>query len=540
MCGIFASIATPPETDPADLHHALGSLSHRGPDVLCSMTPTPSIYMGCTRLKLVGLDDDSNEPIDVDDCVLICNGMIYNYQDVQREHTFSYSTRNDCESIIHLYREHGPVEMMQRLDGVFAFVLYDARLQQVIVGRDALGIRPLFMLQCDDGSIRFASESPCLQSPSGTVSWIRPGTGIVFTLDPRTGAIQRRDALQWWSWNTTRTPWLVSRDDTPLLTLLRRAVQKRMLGERPIGALLSGGIDSSVIAALVAQALPALPAPARLQTFSIGLEGSPDVIAARRVAAFIGSDHHEVLVTAQDMLDALPEVARALQTFCVTTIRASTPMYLLCKYIREHTDVKILFNGDVSDELFGSYAYFAHAPSDQAFTEENYRLIDNVFRYDVLRSDRCTAAWGLDARTPFADKEFAQYVMTMPATEKRASGNRMEKFALRTEIAAAKVLPDDIVWRSKTAFSDGVSTESNSWHTILQRHFDASIDDTDPSWQAFLRDWVTRTPLTKEAFCYASLFPSRPDYIALIGESWMPRFVTTNDPSARSYDNGCP
>lgn len=481
--------------------------------------------MGCTRLKLVGMDAGSNEPLDVDDCVLVCNGMIYNY----RAFSYTYTTHNDCEVIIHLYRSYGACDMMDYLDGVFAFVLYDKRTNKLIIGRDALGIRPLFMRQDSDGSIHFSSESPCLFDDAGdsTVTWIEPGTVMTLNLDNTT---PRRDSCTTW-WNLgSISPSQPS--TSTLMQHLSAAVTKRMLGERPIGALLSGGIDSSTVAAILAREMRT--SQKTLQTFSIGLADSPDLVAARTVAAFIHSDHHEVVVTAEDMIAALPDVMRSLQTFCVTTIRASTPMWLLCKYIAKNTDVKILFNGDVSDEIFGSYAYFAAAPSSEAFYHENARILKHVYKYDVLRSDRCTAAWGLDARTPFADKYLVDYVMGLPASTKQASSTQMEKQLLRKAVSDQGLLPDDITWRSKTAFSDGISHEHTSWHTILQHHFDKLIDVDDPRYQQFLRDWNTRTILTQEAFYYTTHFPNRPDAIALIGKSWMPRFVDAKDPSART------
>lgn len=525
MCGIFAYLGA--AYDESTLARAADTIAHRGPDGTVHTRVAPTVFFGFHRLALVGLDSASNQPLLHDDCTLICNGMIYNYRALIDQYSLAPTTANDCEVILLLYRRVGIWQTLRALDGVFAFALYDARLQQLIVANDPLGIRPLFMASFPGrrDSFAVASEPKALLAldPNAVVEHYPPGHRSFITA-------HECDTMAWW--NPMRilalTSYSPQTTSARVLELLEAAVAKRLLGERHIACLLSGGLDSSTVAALVARRVP------HVDTYSIGLENAPDLLAARAVATFIGSTHHEVIVTEAQMIAALPDVVRAIQSYDVTTVRASTPMFLLCRYIRETSKNVIIFNGDVSDELFGGYDYCAQAPSLEAFFIENWRLIDEIHRFDVLRSDRCIAHFGLDARTPFADRALVEYVMGIDPRAKQANAQQIAKHLLRAAVDTQALLPAEITWRPKVAFSDGVSSTARSWYEIVREHCAAAAtENTDDNEE--LPPGLARTA---EARYYRRIFTDAYGARAcsLIPHYWMPRFVTgASDPSARTW-----
>jgi len=552
MCGILVHIeAKKDEYSEEMLHNAAMTISYRGPDDNQRLH-VDNVYFDFFRLALVGLDRANGMPICVDDCVIVANAMIYNYARLQLLHQFSLQTSNDCEIIIHLYRRFGITVMLHLLEGVFAFVLYDKRTSTVVAARDAIGIRPLFYGMTRLGSITFASEPVALAKLcDARISEFQPGSYMtVMSLRIRENEFVLSPASFVW-WMTNEKMPQEDEHDTRgdihkyisygfhVYELLRSAVQKRLLGERPVGCLLSGGLDSSFVAALVADEMKKRNRAQLLHTFSIGLPESPDLLAARKVALHIGSFHHEVVVTEQQMLDHQQQIVRITQSPDVTTNRASTAQSLLCKYISEKTDIKIVFNGDCSEEIFASYKYSRAAPNDQAFYEDNKRLIDEVHFYDVLRSDRCIAHYGLDARTPFADRQLVEYVMRIPPKFKRHDGKTiLEKYMLR--LYAQQFLPMEIAWRPKEAFSDGVSRPERSWFSIVTEHYDKFID-SGSDFAAWAK--TSRIP-TKEAYFYycrfIEIFDQKPetvrqDILQLVPRYWLPRFVgdSVTDPSAR-------
>lgn len=539
MCGIFVyhTQAVSSKRSTEALVAAAKKLQHRGPDNFAYEWVSNECFFAFHRLSLVGLDQTSNQPLHAKNCTLICNGMIYNYADLIARHNLGADliTKNDCEVVIHLYRMFGMEAAVKMLDGsVFALALYDHENSTLIIANDHIGVRPLYSGGTTTLEMFFASEPCALAGLVDKICWFQPGTVATFN----TSGVTRH--LYWW--NVPRLP-PKPLDDAEEAALgishyLNCAVQKRMLGERKVGCLLSGGLDSSTVAALVAQRLPGV------RTFCIGLAGSPDMKCAKIVAEHIKSTHTAVEVTVAEMLAAIPEVVAAIQSYDVTTVRASVPQYLLCKYIaKNHPDIKILFNGDCSEEIFASYAYSKFAPTAGEFFLDNQRLVREVHLYDVLRSDRCIAHFGIDARTPFADRELLEFVMTI-APELKMFGPRarfgIEKHLLRT--VSQNVLPREIAWRAKTAFSDGVSAENNSWHTILQHHF-----STREIPAPFLEHSEIKTAEAYEYLkLYAEIFGQAPldvlmrknpfcnSLADLVPQYWMPRFVPgMTDPSAR-------
>uniref|UniRef100_A0A6F9D6E7 Asparagine synthetase [glutamine-hydrolyzing] n=1 Tax=Phallusia mammillata TaxID=59560 RepID=A0A6F9D6E7_9ASCI len=315
-------------------------------------------------------------------------------------------------------------------------------------------------------------------------------------------------------------------------TLFCSAVKKRLMSSRKLGSLLSGGLDSSLVAAIAAGEIKKENSSLKLPTFSIGMGQSPDVIAARKVAAHIGSEHHEVTITEDEGLQAVDDVIYALESYDVTTVRASTPMYLLAKYISNETDTIVIMSGEGADELAQGYIYFHKQPSPEEGDKESKRLLTDLYMYDVLRTDRSTASHGLEVRAPFLDHAFTSYFLSLPA-DMRMPKDGMEKHLVRSAFDGTGLLPNEILWRSKEAFSDGVSSRKKSWYEILQDHIEDKV--TDEQMENAAQTFPHNTPRSKEAYYYRSVFENRfgSKLAKLIPYQWMPKWIECDDPSAR-------
>lgn len=523
MCGIFCYHSKSGKLDLKKLKECSSYIKHRGPDNTRDMVLSDrKTYFSFHRLAINGLGHDSDEPLhlildDGREGWLMCNGEIYNHIELEKEYGLKMNTKNDCEVILHLYFLLGFEEMIKRLDGVFAIILYDVGTDQIWLGNDPIGIRPLYQGSSKSGDLAWASEPIALRDCIEKISFFPPGHLQLLGAEP----------ISYFSYEWKIKDQLgIPEIHETYRRLLTESVRKRLMTERPIACLLSGGLDSSLISSLVARLLPE---GEKLHTFSIGLEGSPDLRYARIVSEYIGSIHHEVVVEQDDFLKVIPDVIRAIQSYDITTVRASCGNYLIAKYISENTDFKVILNGDVSEEIHSSYFYSSFAPSDLAFFEDNVRLLLEVHRYDVLRSARCIEHFGLEARTPFADKDLVNFVMTIPPYLKRFGKDSMfiiEKALIRE--AFKGYLPEEVRMRPKTAFSDGVSKKEKSWHKIIQEHMETLVSDKELDESDFK---------TKESYyyyqIYSDLFSDRKDLREINGEFWMPRFIEASDPSAR-------
>jgi asparagine synthase (glutamine-hydrolysing) len=518
--------------------------------------------LGFTRLAINGLHEGGMQPFDTDKATWICNGEIYNSKQLADRMKYTNQSGSDCEVLGEYYRycDDNVSKFCQGLDGVFSIVLYDKEKDRFIIARDPYGVRPLFYMRTyngerDGSTYVFASERKALEKLAEKSELTLPcfsppkiyefPPGEVWILDGSIGYVTRP-----WDMKYHTIPWLKHLVTDGWATMLRegllKAVHKRLMTERPVAALLSGGVDSSLIAAIVQRELKRLGKPA-LKTFSIGMAGSTDLKYARKVAEFIGSDHTEVLTTADEMFSVIPEVIRDIESYDITTVRASVGNWMVAREIRRQTDCKVVFNGDGSDEIFGSYLYFKRAPTDEAFEEETERLLQNISKYDVLRSDRSISSHGLEARTPFLDKQFVGIAKAMATDLRRpseASGSqpmgRMEKWALRTAFSTMNLLPEEVLWRRKEAFSDGVSCEEKSWYQEIQERIEAKglvPDNWSELAEKNFRWGATGIafPKTKEAFYYRSLYESLYKHTGDYWDFWMPRWSPeTNDPSART------
>ena len=546
MCGIFASYGEATclcECQPsqADVTHALNQLKARGPEGTQLMLPAVHVNLGFTRLAINGLSDCGMQPFTSLQGRLhvVCNGEIYNHAALAAKYNIPNTSGSDCEVLGPLFDNlRDPVAWAQSLDGVFAIALYDKTADRLYVARDPYGVRPLYYgykyietpLETPKKTIVFASEIKALTPYCQDIKAFPPGYVGYYHKD--TLRIKRFHSVP-----TEKNLDLVGNPQVAMSVLksaLESAVQKRLMTERPVAALLSGGVDSSLIAALVQKKLKALGKPP-LETFSIGFAGSPDLKYARLVADHIGSKHHEIIATPDDFFRAIPEVIRSIESFDITTVRASVGNWLVAKAIREQSDCKVVFNGDGSDEVFGSYLYFYNAPSDEVFEAECTRLLETIHHFDVLRSDRSISSHGLEPRTPFLDKNFVALARSIPTVWRRpVMGVRPEKGILRKAFEADGLLPEEVLWRRKEAFSDGVSQQTKSWYEEIQERLQG-VTEMPPI--GFLAEkYPKMTPQTLEAYYYRVI------YMNFYGEEtvtqpyfWLPRWCgDATDPSART------
>lgn len=433
--------------------------------------------------------------------------------------------------------------MAENLDGVFAFLLLDTKNKKVFVGRDTYGVRPSFRLLTQDGFLAVCSEAKGLmdivhECPYAKVEPFPPGYIESYDLadNGKVSLISRErfhkigDPPKY----LTPAPSTEGKDVLEnIRNLFQTAVRKRMIGQRRIGCLLSGGLDSSLVASLVCKFVEEEGRGYPVQTFSIGLEGSPDIIAARKVAEHIGSEHHEFTFETEDFLGAVRKTIQSLESYDITTIRASVPMYLLSQKISKETDSIVIFSGEGADELAQGYIYFHKAPSAEEGDQESRRLLNDLYFFDVLRTDRTTAAHGLEVRVPFLDHQLGAYYLSIdPKLRQPTDG--VEKSLIRRAFENTGLLPNEILWRPKEAFSDGVSSTKKSWFKILQEDVELKVTDEDLSNAPNV--FKHNPPKTKEAYFYRQIFeelyPNQGEWIPYY---WMPRWIDgASDPSART------
>lgn len=502
MCSILAILDL--KSDPAPLRARALRLSklqrHRGPD-WSGVYADDRAVLAHERLAIVDVLHGAQPLLNENAThALAVNGEIYNHRELRAslKEPFAFKTESDCEIILALYQEKG-VEFLDELNGIFAFVLYDSERDRYVIARDHLGIVPLYTGHDEHGNLYVASEMKALTSVCRTVKEFPAG----HVLDSEVGEPKQYYHRAWREYEAVRggpaEPQLIRE-------ALEASVRRQMMSDVPYGVLLSGGLDSSIIAA-TAKRFAARRVEdegeteawwPQLHSFAIGLEGAPDLKAAREVAAYIGTVHHEFHFTVQEGLDALSDVVYHLETYDVTTVRASTPMYLMARRIRA-MGIKMVLSGEGADEIFGGYLYFHRAPDPRAFHDETIRKLDRLHLYDCLRANKAMAAWGVEARVPFLDKEFMDVAMSLDPAAKMAGAGRMEKHILRTAFEDA--LPASVAWRQKEQFSDGVGY---GWIDSLRTYADEQITDREMENARFRFPY--NTPATKEAYLYRSLF----------------------------------
>ncbi len=485
---------------------------------------TPAGYLCFHRLAIMGLTEAGMQPFQLDGDFVVCNGEIYGFRAIKRqlaEKGYSFHSGSDCEILLPLFREYG-LSMFSRLDAEFAMIIYDSMSDSLVAARDPIGIRPLFYGYDSDGAIVFASEAKNLVGLCKEIFPFPPGHYYVFGK-----FVRYADLTTVKSYSTDDLETVCQNIRTKLIA----GVDKRLDADAPLGFLLSGGLDSSLVCAISSVVLGK-----KIRTFAIGMDTDAiDLKYAREVADYIGADHTEVYMTRQQVLDSLEEVIAMLGTWDITTIRASMGMYLCCKAIHEQTDVRVLLTGEISDELFG-YKYTDYAPSAQAFQMESKKRVDELYMYDVLRADRCISVNSLEARVPFGDLDFVRYVMSVDPKLKLNTYN-MGKYLLRHAFEKDHLLPDDILWRQKAAFSDAVG---HSMVDDLKAYAEEKY--TDAEFQQLRQKYDYCTPFTKESLLYREIFEKYyPGQARMIQDFWMPNKAwegcDVDDPSARCLAN---
>ncbi|KAF4977859.1 hypothetical protein FZEAL_5703 [Fusarium zealandicum] len=567
MCGIFACHRHPDvqKFKPTALKLAK-QIRHRGPDWSGSIISNHTILCH-ERLSIVGVESGAQPLTNADDSIILAvNGEIYNHRLIRKhlKEQYHFKTTSDCEVIIPLYTEYD-TDAPNHLDGMFSFVLYDKKQDRTIAARDPIGITTFYQgwSSKEPGTVYFASELKCLHTVCDKIIAFPPG----HVYDSKTGETTRYFNPSWW--NPAKVPQNPV-DYKVLRHALEKSVRKRLMAEVPFGVLLSGGLDSSLTASIAQREVTRLRKQAleangnvlptenadtgeglvgiddedhidtltylpQLNSFSIGLPGSPDNKAALEVAKFLGTKHHVMTFTIEDGLNALSDVIFHLESYDVTTIRASTPMYLLSRKIKA-MGIKMVLSGEGSDEIFGGYLYFHAAPDKEAFHEETVRRVKNLHLSDCLRANKSTSAWGLEARVPFLDKEFLETSMNIDPKEKMITKDRLEKYIIRKafdtsdEPDVQPYLPDSILYRQKEQFSDGVGY---GWIDALKDNAEQHV--TDEMMKNPKPEWGNDIPDTKEAYWYRCMFDEHfPPHCASTVMRWTPTWSKQSDPSGRA------
>jgi len=520
MCSIFGIEGT--VEDMGKVKAGFDRTISRGPD-MSRLEEVPCGLLGFHRLSIMGLHEEGMQPFHLGQDRVVCNGELYGFRPLKARlsEKYDFKSDSDCELLLPLYREYG-LDMFRTLDAEFALILYDHERNGLIAARDPIGIRPLYYGKLPSGGMAFASEPKNLVGLCEKVLPFPPGCYWADGRFTRYADPAHVDEFL-----------MVSEVEAEarLHDLLIAGVEKRLDADAPVGFLLSGGLDSSLVCAIAARALKR-----PIRTFSIGMDADAiDLKYARQVADFIGSEHTEVIITEQDVLDALEPVVELLATWDITTIRASIGMYLVCKYIHEHTDIRVLLTGEISDELFG-YKYTDFAPSPCEFQKESEKRIRELHMYDVLRADRCISVNSLEARVPFGDLEFVRCAMAIDPALKM-NNHDMGKYLIRHAFAADGLLPESILWRQKAAFSDAVGHSMvDDLKALAERTY------TGEAFEAGRAKYDYAKPFTKESLLYRELFEKYyPGQAAMIADFWMPNRswpgCDVDDPSARVLKN---
>lgn len=548
MCGIVGvfDLKTSAESLRPQILQMSRKIRHRGPDwsgIYCGK----NAILAHERLSIVDPQSGGQPLLSKDGkLALAVNGEIYNHREIRAQLAGEYEflTGSDCEVILALYRKKG-INFLEDLNGIFAFALYDSENDSWLIARDPVGVIPLYIGWDNEGRLYAASELKALEGGCSSIKPFLPGHYWY----SREGQMTRWYKRDWTEYEAVKNN---TTDITALRSALEDAVKRQLMSDVPYGVLLSGGLDSSIISAIAKKyAARRIETDNRkeawwpqLHSFAIGLEGAPDLAAARKVAEHIGTVHHEIHYTVQEGLDAIRDVIYFIETYDVTTVRASTPMYLLARVIKS-MGIKMVLSGEGADEVFGGYLYFHKAPDAKAFHEETVRKLGKLHLYDCLRANKSLCAWGVEGRVPFLDKEFLDVAMRLNPEDKMIKDGRIEKWVLRK--AFEDLLPESVVWRQKEQFSDGVGY---NWIDSLKKLTEEQVSDTDMAHAA--ERFPVNPPRNKEEYYYRSIFeehfpsataaqsvPSVPSVACSTAEAlaWDSSFQNLNEPSGRAVKN---
>lgn len=539
MCGIWALLSKGRinDNDFGKFYSSFMKTKHRGPDYSTFNLLTPEILLGFHRLSIMDLSADGNQPFhhvrDDGSCIYcVCNGELYDYENLKTQYNITTKSHSDCEIIIPLYEKLG-TKMVELLGSEFAFILIDIKKDgnvTFLVGRDPIGVRPLFYAT-DDESICFSSEVKGLSDLYDKVYVFPPGH---FMICDNNIITVKNTTEPYYNYQYARLKQISSLED--IYDKIRKntinCVKKRLMTDRPFGALLSGGLDSSLVCGIIKYLKPQEKFPVFTFTFK---SGGTDLPYAKKVAEFLNLEHYIIEFDEEEALNALDETIFTIESYDITSIRASCIQLLIAKYIKLNTNVRVLFCGENSDELYAGYKYSHYAPNPEVLREDNINLVKDVHRYDGLRTDRTMSGNGLEVRLPFADPDIIDYVFSLPP-ELTAPKDGLEKALLRESFSNMNILPDDVLWRHKEALSDGCSSVQKSWFQIIQDKIDTIISDEE--YNANKDKYTFNQPFTKESYYYrkkfVEYFGDSEEKAKLIPHFWMPKWTDTVDPSART------
>ena len=517
MCGIFTYFG---EIKEKELDYEANKICYRGPDMTRKVV-LKDAYLCFHRLAIMGLNEEGMQPFYHQGKYVLCNGEIYGFRQIKKELNYPYKSDSDCEILLPLYEKYGAM-MFNMLDAEFALVIYDENTKQMVAGRDPIGIRPLFYGTKNGKVVAFASEAKCLTNICDDVMPFPPG---YYYEDGKFICYRDISHVE-----------LFHNDDIDTVTKILHdrlvlGVKKRLDSDAPLGFLLSGGLDSSLICSIASKCLDK-----PIKTFAVGMNTDAiDLKYAKEVSEYIKSEHTEIIITKEDVLEAIDHLIYLLETYDITTIRASIGMYLLCKGIKEKTDIRVLMTGEISDEIFG-YKYTDFAPNALEFQREAEKRVHELYMYDVLRADRCISSCSMESRVPFGDLDFVSYAMSIDP-EKKMNKYQKGKYLLRYAFKEGNYLPDNILFREKAAFSDAVG---HSMVDYIKEYAESYYSDEQ---FAFLKEkYEINKPFTKESLFYREIFEKYyPNRAKMIKDFWMPNPNWENckvdDPSARVLKN---
>ncbi len=538
MCGIWLYFSRNDisKCNISVLYNLFNNLKNRGPDFssfnILKNVGVENGFIGFHRLSIIDPNEKSNQPFIIEEnfhkYLLVCNGEIYNYKELIRKHNLKPKTKSDCEVVLLLYIKYGIKTTLKLIQGEYAFIIidFDVIMQPTIyVARDQYGVRPLFYGRNENGIIGFSSEMKGLINKNvklfDEIDVFSPAS--LFTYFNNKINLESFYTLD----NITSINIPIHDIYIEIYNRFYRCVEKRLNADRPLGCLLSGGLDSSIVSAISADILKRRGK--MLNTFTIGLEDGTDLKYARDVAKYINSNHTEYIINVEDALKVIDEVIYTTESYDITTIRASVWQFLLGKKIKENTNIKVLLVGEGSDELFQGYIYFKKAPNEEEAKKDSKKLLNNIHRFDGLRVDRCMSGNGLEVRLPFLDTELTNFIMSIDS-KYIIPQKGMEKALFRNSFKDIDLLPEHILYRPKEAFSDAVSSIEKSWFEILTEHFEKIVSDEE-----FKNNkYGFNTPYTKESYYYRKKFEEYyPSQSHVIPYYWLPNWTNETDPSAR-------
>jgi asparagine synthase (glutamine-hydrolysing) len=523
-----------------DIQRNFNNIVGRGPDYSILKKINNNIFIGFHRLSINELTSLGNQPFEIEmryhKYYLVCNGEIYNYKNLANDYKINLLSTSDCEILLPLYLKIGIDKLVEEIDGVFSLIIIKINKQnnkiEIISARDKIGVRPLFYGSYGNRKkLLLSSEMKGIYNLCDEIKVFTPGTIMSTSINDNNIQYNIKNYYEF-----KYTGGYIDNSEEDMLSLIRiylgNSIKKRLMSDRPIGSLLSGGLDSSLVSALVAKITKK-----KIKTFSISMPGGTDQKYSEMVATYINSDHHNIELSKLEFLEAIEETIWAIESYDVTTVRASVGQFLVSKYISENTNIKVVMSGDGSDEVCSGYIYNYNAPSLDELHDEASKRIEEIHLYDGLRADRATSYHGLELRVPFLDHQFIDMYMKIDKKLRKPCNEHMEKYLLRKAFESENLLPPEVLWRKKEAFSDGVSSKEDSWHTTIKEYINSKVSDEE--YKSNYMKYTHCRPTTKEGYYYRKVFCEKfgNNNSKVIPNYWLPKWCgDIKEPSARILD----